>query len=163
MAFWLSAALLNTFGRGSHSQEPFQRTGLGRLFLEPAATDLARQQQSQGTAASPRGSSAPRRGGGCGPEAGAMPWPPPVPGHVSSAPRWCFRRVSCRCSSSLALLRGPSLHARRGQRIASAPMGTYEPVPGAAGASIPLGATAPRRGSTSVPAGTPGPGGSCFA
>lgn len=87
------------------AQEPFQRTGLGQLFLEPAATDVARQQQSQGTAASPRGSSAPRRGGGCGPEAGAMPWLPPAPGACFQSPSTAF---SARLLPMFELLSAPS-------------------------------------------------------
>lgn len=51
------------------AQEPFQRTGLGQLFLEPAATDLARQQQPRAQppapGACPHPSPRPRgRGGG---------------------------------------------------------------------------------------------------
>lgn len=80
MAFWLSTALLNIFGRGSHSSGTVPENRTWTAFSAAAATNLARQQQSQGTDASPRGSSAPRREGGWGPEAGAMPWPPSVPG-----------------------------------------------------------------------------------
>lgn len=55
-------------------QEPFQRTGLGQLFLEPASTDLARQQQPRGLPA-PRQEAAPRAGDR---------FPPPLDGIFSA-------------------------------------------------------------------------------
>ncbi|KAM6261232.1 uncharacterized protein LJ264_006497 [Porphyrio hochstetteri] len=122
------------------AQEPFQRTGLGQLFLERAATDLERQQQQPpgcsrqppGLTRIPAGSRQRGRGGG-----DAMA-PACTGGHVSSASRRYFRRVSCKYSSFLALLRDPRLHSRGGQSIPSGRAGTGRPVPRAAGCRFSL-------------------------
>lgn len=139
------------------AQEPFQRTGLGQLFPEPAATALARQQQPRGAAASPRDFPASRRAA-AGRRRGRCPGSRPCRGRVSSAPRRHFQRVSCKCSSSLALLRGPRLHARGGQGIASARVGTDGPGPRACGpVALPWSHSSEPGHNVCPPAETPGP------
>lgn len=152
------------------AQEPFQRTGLGQLFLEPAATDLARQQQqSQGTAASPQGSSAPCRGGGCGPEAGAMPWPPPVPGARSQRPSTVF---SARLLPVFELPSAPAgPKSARPEKAAHrlGPDGNLRTHSRGCGRMAPSWSSSSRGAQPLSPAGTPAPlqtprpGASCFA
>lgn len=67
--------------------------------------------------------------GGFGAEAGAMLWLPPAPGAGFHHPRRHFRRGLCKCSISLALLRGPKLHSR--DRASPRPeWGPTDPFPG---------------------------------
>lgn len=152
MAFWLSAALLNIFGRGSHSSGtvPENRTwtafsGASSDSSSKAAAVPGHSRQPLGLVRTPSGRRLRTRGG-----SDALA-PPPVPGAPFQRPSTVF---SARLLPVLELPRapsGPKSAPPRGQRVASAFIGTYERVPRAAGASLPLGPTAPRRGATSVP------------
>lgn len=75
MAFWLSAALLNIFGRGSHSSGTVPENRTWTVF-SGASSD---RPSSSGPRAQPPVPGARTHPVGCGPGAGAMPWPPPVP------------------------------------------------------------------------------------